>query len=248
VPYRAGPQRFALSDASYIGEARRWAISAAQGMGFDEATRGAIALIVTELATNVLRHASRGELLVQPFPAAEAPINSTVPPGPLEPAELAARIASWAGLDVLSIDSGPGMDLTRAFRDGYSTTGGAGTGLGAVQRMSHQVDAYSREGSGTAILSRMLLRREPAHPGRLQFGALSVPKPGETECGDAFAAALSGGRPVVMLADGWGTVPSHWRQRPRRPVCFTRKGPSLSTSEVSTGELTRNCRPPAGRP
>ena len=60
------------------------------------------------------------------------------------------------GVEILALDKGPGIrDLERSLRDGYSTAGGAGTGLGAISRLSSEFDVYSPPGKGTALLARI---------------------------------------------------------------------------------------------
>jgi serine/threonine-protein kinase RsbT len=59
------------------------------------------------------------------------------------------------GLEMLVADNGPGIkDLEQAMTDGYSTTGGLGTGLGAARRLSDEFEIDSQPGGGTRILIR----------------------------------------------------------------------------------------------
>src|SRR5215469_8524165 len=55
--------RLALTEASQVGEARRAVTALARRLGFDETGCGKVALVVSEAAGNVLKHASAGELL-----------------------------------------------------------------------------------------------------------------------------------------------------------------------------------------
>ncbi|RYY94049.1 MAG: histidine kinase, partial [Comamonadaceae bacterium] len=55
---------FPMGDASRVGEARRHAAELAHDCGFDETTTGRLALVVTELGTNLLRHATAGGRLL----------------------------------------------------------------------------------------------------------------------------------------------------------------------------------------
>src|SRR5687768_12916861 len=93
-------QVFEVHEPSQVGEARRGAVLMAERLGFDEESSGRLALVVTELGTNLARHAVRGQLLVAGHigPAGEA-------------------------IEVLSLDRGPGMaDVNACLRDGYSTS------------------------------------------------------------------------------------------------------------------------------
>jgi len=178
-----------IEDASQVGEARRAANALAARLGAGETERGTLALVVTEAATNLVRHADGGgTLLLQPLDRAGQP---------------------W--VDVLALDRGPGMSsVPDALRDGYSTAGTAGEGLGAIRRLSREFDLYSAPGLGTALFARVALRLAnfdddpPGTPG-FTFGAVSVPLPGEEVCGDDWAAdGLDGDAPRFLVADGLG--------------------------------------------
>lgn len=125
----APQQRFNIDHESSIGEVRRAAMGLARELAFDETHVGRCALVATELATNLLRHAGGGELLLQ-------------------------RVGSQ--VEAISIDRGPGIaDLSRAMSDGFSTGGSAGEGLGAVKRASSEFDLHSQPGAGTVVMSRV---------------------------------------------------------------------------------------------
>lgn len=179
------PQSLALHvhDASEIGAARRASTVLAERIGCAETERGEVALVVTELATNMVRHGGGGELLV----------------GPLA--------QPCGGLEIIAIDRGPGMpSVDRALQDGFSTGGGNGVGLGAVQRIADCCEIFSAPGAGTAVLAR--LRFTPPPPaGDGVVAGVSVPMPGETVCGDAWTWAADGGRWSVLVADGLGHGP-----------------------------------------
>src|SRR5262249_3021801 len=119
-------------------------------------------------------------------------------------------------VEALALDRGPGMrDVTRCFQDGYSTGGSAGTGLGAVSRLS-DCDIFTQPVKGTAILARMIKRKAaPADPAPFSFGGVCVPIPGEDVCGDAGSFRQAGPSLLMMLADGLGHGPSaaHFSQR-----------------------------------
>jgi anti-sigma regulatory factor (Ser/Thr protein kinase) len=106
---------FAIADASGAAEARRRGVALAEHLGFGETARGNIALVITEVATNLTKHAHGGQLILQ-----------------------VVTDNGRRGLDVLSLDRGPGIARPEeALRDGYSTAGSPGTGLGAIARLAH---------------------------------------------------------------------------------------------------------------
>ncbi len=179
-----------VSDPSQVGEARRLASAQADRAGFDEVGRGRAALVATELAGNLVRHAQRGEMVIS---------------------VLKAGAGAPAGVEILAIDRGPGMaDFRRCLVDGYSTGGTPGTGLGAVARHSDEFDAHSVLGEGTVIVARLRAGKGgPARPGgSLEIGAVCLPVAGESECGDAWASIEPApGLTLLMVADGLGHGP-----------------------------------------
>jgi anti-sigma regulatory factor (Ser/Thr protein kinase) len=175
-----------VNEESQVAEARREATAMARQEGFNEVDAGRVALVATELATNLVKHARGGEILV----------------GPDE--------GGGGGIQVLALDKGRGMANVQAcLADGYSSAGTPGHGLGAIIRLSTFVELASWPGIGTAILARI----EPgktrgAHPvSRSGFGAVSVAKLGEDVCGDAWAIDQSADTTTLFLADGLGHGP-----------------------------------------
>lgn len=101
------------------------------------------------------------------------------------------------------------MDVDASLRDGHSTAGSPGTGLGAIVRQSHVTDIYSRAGLGTAVLARLETgppskRRAPP---AARSGAVSVPKSGENARGDAWCVQHDGTGSTLLVADGLGHGP-----------------------------------------
>jgi anti-sigma regulatory factor (Ser/Thr protein kinase) len=54
-----------VSEASQTGAARRKAMVLAQELGMEESRQGTVALAITEMATNLVKHAGKGYILVQ---------------------------------------------------------------------------------------------------------------------------------------------------------------------------------------
>jgi anti-sigma regulatory factor (Ser/Thr protein kinase) len=177
-----------VDDQSQVAEARREVVAIARRQGFNEVDAGRAALVATELATNLVKHARQGEMLVGSAPQDDE-----------------------NGLQILALDQGRGMANVQAcLSDGYSSAGTAGQGLGAVIRLSTFVDIASWPGVGTAVLAiiepgKTRGARATAHSG---FGAVSVAKLGEDVCGDAWAIDHNGAATTLFLADGLGHGPS----------------------------------------
>jgi anti-sigma regulatory factor (Ser/Thr protein kinase) len=150
----------------------------------DAADTGRAGLVATESATNIVKHAGRGQLLVRPL----------------------RETTGGAGVELLALDRGPGMaDVGVCMRDGFSTAGSPGTGLGAISRVASSLDVYSAPGAGTALLIRVLPRGAALQSeGSLEVGAVRVAAPGEVECGDDWRFVQTEHRAVLMVADGLG--------------------------------------------
>jgi len=57
-----------------------------------------------------------------------------------------------SGLRITFEDQGPGIaDVDLALKDGYTTGGGLGLGLGGAKRLSHEFEILSKPGSGTRV-------------------------------------------------------------------------------------------------
>jgi anti-sigma regulatory factor (Ser/Thr protein kinase) len=172
-------QRVELADASAVGAARRTATALGTAVGMSELEVGRVAIVATELASNVVKHGGGGELLIQG--------------------------AAREGVDLIALDRGRGIaDLAASLRDGHSSSGTPGTGLGAIARLSQTFDIHSQPKLGTAVLARM-------HGGgamaREWIGALNVPHPLETESGDGWSVRSGSRSTWVLVADGLGHGP-----------------------------------------
>lgn len=178
---------FPMGDASRVGEARRHAAQLAHECGFDEVEAGRLALVVTELGTNLVRHAKAGRLL------------------------LSAR-SGRGEVEVIAIDEGPGIaDVHRSLDDGYSTGGTPGTGLGAVRRLASQFDLHSSVPHGTVVVARVRAAARLPEPPRaehaIEVGAISLAAPGERVCGDGWGFGVDGDLAALMVVDGLGHGP-----------------------------------------
>lgn len=179
----------AVSEPSQVGEARRAASRLAAGHGLDETAVGRVAIIVTELGNNLWRHATKGRLLIG-----------------------CRRTVAGCQLEVIALDSGPGMDVARCLRDGYSSGGTPGTGLGAVRRLSTDFSAFSLADRGTVILSRTWVP-SPAGAGppsprvSVVHAGICLAAPGEIISGDAWEIRVDDDVATLMVADGLGHGP-----------------------------------------
>ena len=198
----------AVDDVSQVAQARRLVGDHARRAGMAESRIAQVAIVVTELATNLLKHGGGGQILAD-----------------------RCSDGDGIGLEILALDRGRGMaDVGRCMDDGYSTSGSPGTGLGAIARLADDVRIYSRPGLGTVVMARFLdrpagaslpgaslpgasppgasLRRSgigPGHDGhRTLFGAAVAPYPGEQVCGDRWSFSETAQGRTLVVADGAG--------------------------------------------
>ena len=177
---------FAVTDSTQVAEPRRAVQTLASQLGFSDERTGRAALIVSELATNLAKHAKQGEILMRPLQSPQGHRH---------------------GIELISLDKGPGIpDEARSRRDGFSTSGTLGHGLGAIARQADSVDLYSLP-SGTILAARIW--REPGlaealDGSRLEIGVVQVSKAGESVCGDVCGWRMRPGRLSLFVADGLG--------------------------------------------
>lgn len=167
-----------IDDATRVGQARRLASQLAQRIGFDEEDGGRVALVATELATNVLKHAGRGTLQVQVV-AGEG----------------------GEGIEVTAVDRGPGFDVAACLADGMSTAGTKGIGLGALHRQAQVLDIHA-DARGSVVMARMYARQRKHRD--LRYGTSQRALGGAEVCGDGWGIAWNGVDCAVMLVDGLG--------------------------------------------
>jgi anti-sigma regulatory factor (Ser/Thr protein kinase)/serine/threonine protein phosphatase PrpC len=181
------PQKVEVRHNSNVSTARLAARTLAESIGFDPKACEEIALATTELATNLIKHAQGGELVLSPITDCER-----------------------TGLQITSIDSGPGIaDVELALADRFSTTGTRGTGLGAVNRLMDILDITSEQGRGTRIVCSRWVRRKTAGKRHcpLVIGVATQPRQNGADNGDAFVVKHWDESVLVGVIDGLGHGP-----------------------------------------
>jgi anti-sigma regulatory factor (Ser/Thr protein kinase) len=175
-----------LDDPSAAGGARRATEQLADRLGLPAGRIAEAGLAVTEIATNVHNHGGGGALLLR-----------------------SVRTADSATLEIVAIDSGPGMyDIAASRRDGRTTAGTLGIGMGAIDRLADAVEISSEPGRGTVVVARFAGDRGSATaPTELLADGITRALHGEPVCGDAYAVRVVEGRTTLMLCDGSGHGP-----------------------------------------
>lgn len=175
-----------VEDRSQVAQVRRMvaALSATQGLSPED--RGRAELVATEASTNLVKYGRHGSVAV-------------------------SRFDEWgaSGVQIVATDRGPGIaNFAASARDGHSTGGSLGIGLGAIIRASDLFDVYTVEAQGSALLSRVYKGVAPQPPeGALVTGARTTPKLGQQECGDAWCHARAGRWQRICVVDGLGHGP-----------------------------------------
>jgi anti-sigma regulatory factor (Ser/Thr protein kinase) len=175
-----------VATASDVYVACQTAKDMALSIGFDARASGEIAVAVSELASNLVRHAQGGDLRLTSITEGER-----------------------VGMQVESRDRGPGIaDVEQAMTDGFSTAGSLGYGLGAVNRLMDECDITSQRGASagtTVVCTRWLRPDTPAvSPCPLEFGAATRACPLMTVNGDAFVIKRWQASALVAVIDGLG--------------------------------------------
>ena len=167
-------QKFILDEPSQLGEIRRTISQWSKDISLNEVLSEKISIIINELGTNILKHAQRGEII--------ATINNST-------------------INILSVDRGPGIsDISTALRDGYSTHGTAGNGLGAVKRLATNFDIHSSS-KGTVVYAQV--GESNFSEATMEFFGFSLPIKGEVVSGDGWIE--TGKAPHrLLVCDGLG--------------------------------------------
>lgn len=169
-----------VEDSSQVGYARRTAQKLAEDLAFNAIDAGRVALVVTELASNILKHARSGELHLRTVVTADSAVQ---------------------GLEVVAVDRGPGFNLQTGMEDGFSTRGTQGIGLGSIQRQADVFDVHT-DSRGTVLLARFYPKASPFKD--LRFGVTQHSLRQDPACGDVWGLALDGPRISVLAIDGLG--------------------------------------------
>lgn len=103
----------------------------ARQMGFNQADQTRLETVTSELARNIVLYAGEGTIKVQ-----------------------VVTKDKRRGLQIQALDNGPGIaDIEQAMKDGYSTSGGLGSGLGGAKRMMDEFHIESAPGQGTTVMA-----------------------------------------------------------------------------------------------
>lgn len=177
---------FSVADRSYLAILKKDVHAFALRIGFTDTQLAEIDIIVAEITSNLIKHAKEGELLVKQV------IHHNV-----------------VGIEIIGLDNGPGIkEINAMMKDGTSTKGTLGHGLGSIQRLSDTFQLYSLPNWGSIILARKYLGTLPARAKeKVEVRSINVPKPNETVSGDGIYSYLTPEYYKVISLDGLGHGP-----------------------------------------
>jgi len=112
-----------------IVEARQLGRDIARGLGFGTVDQARITTAISELARNIYLYAGQGKMCFEVI-----------------------ENVNQKGICLIALDEGPGIkDISLVMQDGFTTSGGLGTGLPGVKRLMDEFDVKSEVGKGTKI-------------------------------------------------------------------------------------------------
>ncbi len=195
------------------GAVRRRAVDLAQRVGFDENRAGQVAIVATEVSTNLLKHAREGSVVLRVL-----------------------RRGNEGGVELVALDRGPGMrDLHAVFADGTSTSGTLGIGLGTLNRLCDSWDVHSVPGHGTVVVATFWAGERSVSE---VAAGLTRTLEGEQECGDGYAFRTTGDGWLALAVDGLGHGPLAARAAQEATRCFLasrEESPAGLLSELHRG-------------
>ena len=172
-------------EESQVGLARRCAAEVCRRVSTDQEFCGKAAIIVTEMARNLVRHGKGGQIVIR---------------------EIATP--SSLSLELLALDRGPGMhNVAECVRDGFSTAGTTGTGFGSIRRLSDQFEVFSHPRYGTVVWAWLCAFAGSSASPAFESSGISTAIEGEEVCGDGWDVIETAGVLRAMVVDGLGHGP-----------------------------------------
>ena len=179
---------FTVADRSYFALLKKDIHALAAEVSFSSERAGRVDIIVAELVSNLVKHGTGGHLIAKKI----------------------LDVSHGAGIELISIDNGPGIDnVKKMMEDGESTKNTLGQGLGAMQRLSDQFEIYTQKDWGTILMTRIFKEEISAYkkPSPVALSSIVLPKPGEQLCGDGFFYRLTKDKLSIIVGDGLGHGP-----------------------------------------
>lgn len=202
-------QSYSIEERSYVSFVKR-EIHTLVRPHYSDKRAGEIDIVISEAASNLIKHAVRGEILYRLSFENEEPV-----------------------FEMICIDKGPGIkDLVHSMKDGVSSKNTLGHGLGSITRLSNLAQIYSQVDWGTIVYSKIY--NDPAYQPpkkNLQARFINVAKPGEHVSGDGLSLRFLQGRTMILVGDGLGHGP-HAKEAVDRAIEAFRSSHYSEPSEI----------------
>lgn len=173
---------YAVEDRSYVSFIKREIHNLIKPV-FNEQRTGEVDIVISEMTSNLIKYAQRGELLYRLSEEDDMPV-----------------------FEVLCIDNGPGIgDVVHSSKDGISSRNTLGQGLGSINRLSNLSQLYSQPDWGTIVYSRFYTDIDYQPPrGQVLVRCINVAKPGEKVSGDGVCVRHLKDKTFILTGDGLG--------------------------------------------
>ncbi len=124
--------RVPIKSDTDIVTAREQGRALAEKIGFTPVELTVIATAISEIARNIIEHATSGEMVFSEY-----------------------QHGAKQGIQITASDGGPGIpDVAKAMQDEFSTGKGLGLGLPGSKRLMDEFDIQSQPGHGTIVTMR----------------------------------------------------------------------------------------------
>jgi len=157
----------------------------AQSIGMEKAQVADVAIAISELASNLVKHrVTEGKIIIREI-----------------------RREGNKGIEVISSDLGPGItEIDIAMADGYSSAGSLGIGLPAVNRLMDEFQITSNVAEGTLVTTRKWVNAKLPYTAmpELELSVFSRPFPGQRYNGDAYFVKRYEDKVIFAVIDGLG--------------------------------------------
>lgn len=177
---------YKIEERSYVSLVKKEIHKMTSEAGFSPTKTGEIDIIVSELTSNLVKHADHGGELIY---------------------RISGKHEPQLFFEIFSIDHGPGNnEMQKMLRDGISSTNTLGNGLGAIVRLSDFSQVYSMRNWGTIVYSKKFAVAPGNYtpPSPLTVKLIQESYPGENVCGDGSFVKYSERETQLFVGDGLG--------------------------------------------
>lgn len=182
---RSDIEEYFISGYGDVTKVKRKARTFCETIGFDKTKCEEIVIVVAELATNIVKYSKRGVLTFQS-------INEK----------------NRLGIQLESIDEGPGLESEELIGDGYTTGISLGIGLGAVNRLMDEFEILPNDSkqSGSHIICKKWQRQQETHTNSCPYdiSVASRAHPKMKVNGDSFIIKKWDSKALIGVVDGLG--------------------------------------------